>query len=155
MISSEDRNEILDLVTRYSFAWDSSDADGFTAIFTDTAVMQFFVNGAQAPTTTLSGENAFRKAIAGRINRFDRIGLVTKHYMPNSIISPLDLNSAHVKTQAQITWQLLPDYPQPRPVQAGYYLSEVVRTEQGWQFSKRDVYLNGSVSIKEIYGGNA
>jgi hypothetical protein len=74
MISSEDRNEILDLVTRYSFAWDSSDADGFTAIFTDTAVMQFFVNGAQAPTTTLLGENAFRKAIAGRINRFDRIG---------------------------------------------------------------------------------
>ena len=67
MISSEDRNEILDLVTRYSFAWDSSDADEFAAIFTDTAIMQFFINGAQAPTT-LSGENAFRKAIAGRIN---------------------------------------------------------------------------------------
>ena len=155
MISSEDRNEILDLVTRYSFAWDSSDADEFTSIFIDSAIMQFFVNGAQAPTMTLSGKNAFRKAIAGRINRFDRIGLVTKHYMPNSIISPLDLNNAHVKTHAQITWQLLPDYPQPRPVQAGYYLSKVVRTEHRWQFSKRDVYLNGSISIKEVYGGNA
>ncbi|MBT3735865.1 MAG: SnoaL-like domain-containing protein, partial [Gammaproteobacteria bacterium] len=39
MISSKDRNEILDLVTRYSFAWDSSDADEFAAIFTDTAIM--------------------------------------------------------------------------------------------------------------------
>ena len=122
-------------MTRYSFAWDSSDADDSGNIHRH-CIMQFFVNGAQAPTTTLSGENAFRKAIAGRINRFDRIGLVTKHYMPNSIISPHDLNSAHVKTQAQITWQLMPDYPQPRPVQAGYYLSEVVRTEHGWQFSK-------------------
>ena len=67
-------NEILDLVTLYSFAWDSSDADRFTAVFTDTAIMKFFVNGALAPTTTLLGENAFRKAIAGRINRFDRLG---------------------------------------------------------------------------------
>ncbi len=48
MISSKDRNEIFDLVTQYSFAWDSSDADRF-----------------QAPTTAWSGEMRLEKRLQG------------------------------------------------------------------------------------------
>jgi hypothetical protein len=87
-----------------------------------------------------------------RAGFFKEIGLVTKHFMPNSVITPDSSNAVQVRTQAMISWQMKGVDLEPRPVQAGYYQSEVVRTPDGWKFASRDVLLNGLFKVKAVYG---
>jgi hypothetical protein len=152
MMTTEDRLLILELISLYSFAWDSADADGFAELFTENAICTFFLNGAKTPTTKLSGKESFREAAITRAGYFKKIGLVTKHFMPNTVITPIEDGFASCRSQALITWQQVDKDPLPKAVQAGYYDSELIRTPSGWKFKSRQVYLNGKFSVKEVYG---
>lgn len=93
-----------------------------------------------------------KEAAVNRAGRFKKIGLITKHFMPNTLIEALDERTANTTTQALITWQLLEKDTVPRPVQAGYYQSRVSKTPEGWKFASRDVRLSGVFSVKACYG---
>ncbi|MFT7651474.1 MAG: ketosteroid isomerase-like protein [Limisphaerales bacterium] len=151
MLSENDRAKISDLITLYSFAWDAADADGFADLFIDDAVCVFYLNGAAEPASELRGKESMRKAAIERAGYFKKIGLVTKHFMPNSVITGVDEVTAHVKTQALITWQMLAKEAAPQPVQAGYYESVVTKSPEGWKFVSREVRLNGVFNVKEVY----
>lgn len=151
-ISVEDQLQIHELIAKYSFAWDGADIEGFAALFTDAAVCRFYLNGAETPDTEISGRQALRQAVIDRAGFFKEIGMITKHFMPNSVITPVGPNAAQVRTQAMISWQMKGVDLAPRPVQAGYYHSEVVRTSDGWKFAARDVLLNGVFKVKAVYG---
>ena len=151
-MSVEDQLNIHELIAKYSFAWDSADVEGFAALFTDTAICRFYLNGAVTPTTEISGKNELRQAVIMRAGFFKDIGLVTKHFMPNSVITQISPLAAEVRTQAMISWQMTGFDLQPRPVQAGYYQSGVARTSEGWRYTSRDIYLNGVFKVKEVYG---
>lgn len=103
-MSAEDQLSIHELIAKYSFAWDGADVEGFAALFTDTAVCRFYINGAITPSTEISGKNALRQAVITRAGFFRDIGLVTKHFMPNSVITQLSPASAEVRSQAMISW---------------------------------------------------
>ena len=152
MLTQQDREEIVDLITTYSFAWDAADADAFADLFVDDATCLFYLNGEISPSTELHGKERMGKAAVERAGFFKKIGLTTKHFMPNSVIEEIDAAKAQVKTQALITWQMLATDPVPRPVQAGYYDSIVSKTSDGWKFERREVRLNGVFSVKEVYG---
>lgn len=152
LLSHADRAAIHDLIARYSFTWDSADADEFAQLFTDEAECHFYLNGETEPSTVLRGRESMREAAKVRAGYFRKIGLITKHLMPNSVISEIDIETANVRTQALITWQMLAKQPLPQPVQAGYYDSMVVRTPDGWQFKRRDIRLNGVFDVKTVYG---
>jgi len=151
MLSQQDRAEISDLITLYGFTWDAADADSFGDLFADEAVCAFYLNGAAEPASELHGREAMRKAAIDRAGYFKEIGLITKHFMPNSVITEIDDMTVHVNTQALITWQMLTKKPAPQPVQAGYYESVVAKTPQGWKFTRRDVRLNGVFNVKDVY----
>ena len=145
-MSVEDQLSIHELIAKYSFSWDGADVEGFASLFTDTAVCRFFLNGAVTANTEIAGKNALRQAVITRAGFFRDIGLVTKHFMPNSVITSLSPASAEVRSQAMISWQMIDVDLKPRPVQAGYYQSMVTRTPLGWKFTSRDVFLNGVFS---------
>jgi hypothetical protein len=151
-LSVVDQLQIHELIAKYSFAWDGADIEGFASLFTDQAVCRFFLNGAETPDTEISGRQALRQAVINRAGFFKEIGLVTKHFMPNSVITPVSSDVVQVRTQAMISWQMKGVDLEPRPVQAGYYQSEVVRTSDGWKFAARDVLLNGVFKVKAVYG---
>lgn len=152
MLTQQDRDEIADFITKYTFAWDSADADAFADLFVDDATCLFYLNGEVGPSTELHGKERMRKAAVDRAGFFKKIGLTTKHFMPNSVIDLIDAVKAQVTTQALITWQMPATDPIPRPVQAGYYESIVVKTPDGWKFERREVRLNGVFNVKEVYG---
>lgn len=151
-ISIEDRFLIEELVARYSFAWDNADSEAFASLFIEDAKCRFYINGASEPESTLVGKEALRGAVGVRAKYFQKIGLITKHFMPNtvvtSVVSPVAVT---IRTQALITWQLKNVDLAPRTVQAGYYDSNLVKTGLDWQFASRDVFLSGKFGVKEIY----
>ena len=148
--SVADRILIEELIAAYSFAWDGADEVGFADLWLEQAECRFYINGSKEPATILKGKRAFRDAVLSRAAYFKKIGLVTKHFMPNTIVRWMDPDTAEVRTQAMITWQLLGTDLLPRPVQAGYYDSKVVRTPEGWKFISREVYLNGVFTVKGV-----
>jgi hypothetical protein len=152
LLSDADRFAIHELIAQYSFRWDAAEADEFAQLFTDDAECYFYLNGETEPSTALQGRESMREAAKVRAGYFKEIGLITKHLMPNSVISEIDIETANVRTQALITWQMLAKKPLPQSVQAGYYESVVVRTPDGWKFKRRDVRLNGIFDVKTVYG---
>lgn len=154
-LSQQDHIEIQHLITNYSFAWDSADAEAFAELFTDDAVCKFYLNGASEPASELHGKEAMRQAAVIRAGYFKKIGLITKHFMPNTVITPIDAGTAKVLTHALITWQMLSKDLVPHPVQAGYYDSIVTHTPHGWRFQNREIHLNGIFKVKEMFGPTA
>jgi len=151
-INSQDHQSILELITNYSFAWDTADTDGFADLFTVDSVFKFYLNGEAEPSTVLEGREAMRQAAISRAGYFKRIGLITKHFMPNTVLESVDPTTVKAKTQALITWQILDHGGIPTPVQAGYYLSVIMNTSDGWKFQQREAFLNGVFQVKQIFG---
>ena len=128
LLSAADRSAILELVAEYSFRWDAAEADEFSQLFTEDTECNFYLNGESDPSTELRGRDSMREAANVRAGYFKKIGLITKHLMPNTVIT------------------------EPQPVQAGYYDSLVVLTPDGWKFKQRDIRLNGVFKVKAVYG---
>jgi hypothetical protein len=152
LLSGADRSAILELVAQYSFRWDAAEAEEFAQLFTEDAECYLYLNGEPDPSTELRGQSSMREAANVRAGYFKKIGLITKHLMPNTVITEIDAQTASLRTQALITWQMLAKQALPQPVQAGYYDSLVVRTPDGWKFKRRDVRLNGVFEVKTIFG---
>tara|TARA_Y100000385_G_C12740763_1_gene486701 strand:- start:155 stop:583 length:429 start_codon:yes stop_codon:yes gene_type:complete len=142
----------LELVAQYSFRWDAAEAEEFSLLFTEDAECNFYLNGEADASSELRGRDSMREAANIRAGYFKKIGLITKHLMPNTVITEIDARTASLRTQALITWQMLAKQPLPQPVQAGYYDSLVVLTPDGWKFKRRDVRLNGVFQVKAVYG---
>jgi len=155
LISTADRFAIEDLITRYSFTWDTADEDGFADLWTKDAECFFYLSGSPEPSTHLVGESSFGEAVRTRAGYFKKIGLITKHFMPNTIIEPITADSVRSRSQALITWQMPNHDPAPKPVQAGYYDSDIIKRDDVWKFQARRVYLNGLFRVKDVYGDGA
>ena len=129
-------------MAKYSFTWDAADEAGFAALFTDDAQGNWYVNGAKEPAIAVKGIEEIGTLVPSRAAVFAKKGMITKHLMPNSTIEGVSATEAKVTTQALILWQLKGIDLLPRPVQAGYYHSVVVKVGGVWKFKTRDVYLN-------------
>jgi hypothetical protein len=150
-ITGRDHAEILDLVSRYSFAWDNRDVDAFAALWTDDAEAAWFTNGAEKPVISVRGIDEIRPLVAMRSMKLAEKGLITKHTMPNSAVTAVSDKEAKVTTHAIIFWQLKGVDLLPRPVQMGYYYSVVVKDKGEWKFKNRQVFLNGMFNPEEVY----
>src|ERR1700726_3950817 len=51
-----DRQQILDLISRYSYTWDGKDAEAFSALFQDNATMSTYSAGTLGSTTRSNKE---------------------------------------------------------------------------------------------------
>ena len=49
MMSLEDKLSIEEVITQYSYTYDTKDAEGFAALFTEDAVWESFASGAPMP----------------------------------------------------------------------------------------------------------
>jgi hypothetical protein len=148
--TGRDHAEILDLVSRYSFAWDNRDQKAWEAIWTDDAEAAWFINGSDKPAAAGKGIDQIG-SLTARTKKFASKGLITKHTMPNSAVTPVSDKEAKVTTQAIIFWQLKGVDLLPRPVQMGYYYSVVVKDKGEWKFKNRQVFLNGIFNPAEVY----
>ncbi|MGH3413456.1 MAG: nuclear transport factor 2 family protein [Marmoricola sp.] len=118
-----DRQEIVDLLTRYTRAVDTGRWDGIDEVFTEDAVLDYTSSG--GPATTRDEAKAFIRNLEG----FDR----WQHLIGQVAI---DLHGDRARATAYFTNPMVsvaPDGTERLWEVGGYYHHELVRTPQGWR----------------------
>ena len=130
-----ERTRIRELTARYNRAFDDGDAEAFAATFTPDGVMEV-VGG---PTTT-------GRAALAEMCRHTPYGIV--HVTVDAIVE-VDGDRAVQDVTVMVLQRPKPDAGPDERIsrldRSGRYHDELVRTPQGWRFSKRTATLDGGV----------
>lgn len=127
-----DKDEIVDLVHRYSYYADHKFYDDLVGLFTEDCVVDF---GPWVGPPTLS-RKAFR-AILGVGRGF----VITSHHNANVLISFDGEDRASVRSSCY-AWHETFEGETPRVW--GAYYDVVVRTPEGWRFAERQLRVAGN-----------
>ncbi|OYW87441.1 MAG: hypothetical protein B7Z20_05125 [Sphingobium sp. 32-64-5] len=131
-IPADDRLDIIELMARYAWAYDTSNADALAATFTPDGVLE--VTG-KPMVTDRSGFPAFLAVAAGL--RKGREGW--QHLTDHHVFADYDGRHCTV-----YSYYLVPESDATGgdvTLRAmGYYVSHCVRTEEGWLFARREVH---------------
>jgi len=128
-----DKDEIVDLVHRYSFYFDHRRFEEATTLFTDDCVIDY----GRGIAPLIQGRVAFAALLANG----DRGGFLrTSHHNANVWITFEGSDAADVATSLY-AWHQVPHGPNPRVW--GYYYDKVVRTAEGWRIAYRQLRVGG------------
>jgi len=120
-----DRIEITELLSRYSWAFDSRDGDAYVGVFTDDGELQ-------GPTTTISGKESLRSWA----NDYPREP--SKHFNTNVVIDGDGL-VAHVSSYLVV---IRLEESGLRPILMGSYEDVVHKTPNGWRINHRKLIID-------------
>ena len=128
-----DRAAIEDVIAQYAHRWDSKDATGFAALFTEDATTEHVVLGELK--SRIEGRPALlayaRESHEGRLA--DR---QTRHHMSGIVLIELSAHPALTQNLVLITHQTSAD-PVGRIVSIGTYRNTWRKTDGGWKIAKR------------------
>jgi 3-phenylpropionate/cinnamic acid dioxygenase small subunit len=134
-----DRQQILDLISRYSYTWDTKDAEAWSALFLDDATVSTYLAGHLSDTMRSNKE---RLATARESHqRFIAQGIQTRHYQTNSLLERTSDGSVRGETMLAVVWQSAGDSA-PKLVHSGTYRDVFVKTASGWKFASREIRLD-------------
>ncbi|BAK66517.1 hypothetical protein SLG_18420 [Sphingobium sp. SYK-6] len=128
-ILASDRFAVLDLFSRYSWAYDCGEAEIYAATFTSDGVLEGY------GSLRAEGHQAIEECIKGFFKA--RGTNAWQHHNTNFVMTG---NSERCRVYSY--WSVLErlaetdDY---RVRNMGYYNSECVRTSDGWRFAYRDI----------------
>jgi 3-phenylpropionate/cinnamic acid dioxygenase small subunit len=134
-----DRQQILDLISRYSYTWDGKDAEAYTALFQDNATMSTYSAGTLNSITRSNKERLARAH--ERFHSFTVQGIQTRHYQTNTILERQSDGSVRGNTLFQVVWQYAAE-PAPKLVHSGTYRDLFARTSSGWRFASREIHID-------------
>lgn len=128
-----DRQEITDLVTRYTRAVDTRDFDALHEVFTDDGVLDYSAPGGPVGTV---GE--VKDWIEKGLRGFDRyqhlIGQVAVELEPHGDEAPTKARATAYFTNPMVA--VAPDGTETLFEVGGYYHHDLVRTPDGWRSSR-------------------
>lgn len=132
----DDRIAIQDLISQYAYRWDGKDAVGFSALFTEDAVLERWVQGERK--SRIEGRAAIlvyaQQSHEGRLaNR------QTRHHMSSIVFHELSANAAITENMVLITHQIS-GQPAPQVMGTGIYRNSWKKTEDGWKIEKRVLF---------------
>ena len=152
-ITPEDRGAIIDLIAHYGHTFDRRDGEGMANLFTDDGEWLAFPNEVKEPVITLEGRKEIAVFANDRQENFRKVGIVTKHFMLNTVMEITSPTRVKTSSMALITWQrpTMGD-PKPVPVQGGYYNHIIVKQGGEWKFQQIEVRTSGVYTPQEQYG---
>jgi ketosteroid isomerase-like protein len=127
-----DKDEIIDLVHRYSYCVDHNLYDEVAELFTEDCVVDY--GPAFAPP--VRGRAALRKMFGHPSSRF----AATSHHNANVLVIFEDDDRASARTSLY-AWHKMADGTTPQLW--GYYHDVVVRSSGGWQIATRQLRVLG------------
>ena len=129
------RAAIIDILTQYSYRWDSKDSAGFAEIFTEDGILERWGNGERIESATIKGKDAIfdyaKTSHEGRLA--DR---QSRHHFSGIVFIELTETTAITENMALITHQTVNDSSAVIR-SSGYYRNTWRKTAQGWRISKR------------------
>ena len=138
--AAEDKLAIAEQLAQYSYRWDSKDADGFAALFTEAGIMERWRSGALVRGSRVEGRQAILEyASASHHGRLaDR---QTRHHMSALVFVELSANAAITENMALITHQTADDRA-PFISASGIYRNTWKKTNHGWKLAKRVLFTD-------------
>lgn len=135
----EDRTLIADQIAKYSQLWDRKDAEAFSKLFTEDAVMEWqFADAAEQPPLLTGRDNILkysRKAHAGRL-----AGRQSRHHFSGLVFENVTESSAITEHMFMVT-HVTPSEP-PIVRSTGIYRIEWRKTDEGWLMSHRKLLVD-------------
>ena len=139
-MSVEEKLAIHEMIARYSYAYDSKDAEGFAHVFAETGVFEIFVPGKTIPAVRLQSRKDIREWAAQRLH--ERIGQFTsRHYQAGILFDGLTRDEARVRVMVLVTRQDATD-TQPYVNLTGVYHDRWRKTPDGWRLAHRAAYAD-------------
>lgn len=139
-MSIEEKLAIHEMIARYSYAYDSEDADGFAEVFVEDGVFEIFVPGKTSPSVRLPSRQEIREWATlrwrGRNGRF-----TSRHHQSGTLFDELSSDSARTRTMVLVTHQDVTEAA-PRPMASGVYLDRWRKTPEGWRLAYRAAHVD-------------
>jgi 3-phenylpropionate/cinnamic acid dioxygenase small subunit len=127
-----DKDQIIDLVHRYSYGVDHQLYDEVVELFTEDCVVDY------GPSWPPVRSKAGLRRIFGRS---DAEHVATSHHNANVLVTFVDLDHASVRASVY-AWHRRADGTTPRLW--GYYHDSVVRLPEGWRIAERQLRALGT-----------
>jgi 3-phenylpropionate/cinnamic acid dioxygenase small subunit len=127
-----DKDQIIDLVHRYSYCVDHRLYDEVVELFTENCVVDY--GPGFAPLRS-------RSVLRRMFGHPDGVFAATSHHNANVLVTFEDLDHAYVRTSVY-AWHQRADGSTPRFW--GYYHDSVVRLPEGWRIAERQLRTLGA-----------
>jgi len=136
--TAEEKIEIYELISHYSYMWDAHDVDGLLNLFTEECTWDWYRNDGEVEVLCKNKEEL--RAHAEKMMKNDK--LLTRHYQTNTIIT--EYKNGVIKTRSILLGTYLfakknrkGFWNKPKPIFQGIYEDEFVKTADGWKFKNR------------------
>lgn len=133
-----DRLAIIEVIARYSQAWDGRDPEAYASLFAEDAVFEAFARDADEPVIRRDGRDAIlvwaRERSAARDPAEGH-----RHHQSGTIFDELEVDRARTRTMLLETRRR---GGRPEPWVTGIYTDDWRRTPEGWRFAKRSLRMD-------------
>jgi uncharacterized protein (TIGR02246 family) len=141
-VSIEDKQQIQDLISTYSQAYDRKDIEGFLALFTKDCVWEAYASGAETPMVSVANRDALRAVTVQRFEVLQQKGIQSRHFQTNTILVVRPDGQVEGTTMLNLIWQVPSE--KPYTVTTGIYHTLFVKAEGGWRIAKRTLMMDQS-----------
>ena len=136
--TTEEKLEVYELISQYSYMWDTHNVDGLLNLFTDDCTWDWYRYDGK--TEVLCKNKEQLRAHAEKMMKTKN--LLTRHFQTNTII--LEYKSGMIKTRTILLATYLFEkkwrkgfFNKPKAIFQGIYEDEFVKTAEGWKFKNR------------------
>lgn len=141
VVSIQDRNEILELISQYSYSYDSKDLDTFLNLMTPDIVWEAYSEGDTKALYKFSNKDELRKALTPRIDGLKQKGIQTRHFQTNTVMKYVAGGAVDASTMLVLMWQM-PNSKETTIVVTGVYKDMFVKVDGKWVFAKRTFFAD-------------
>jgi hypothetical protein len=134
MLEAADRLEMLDLVAKYSYGYDTLDWELMGAVWTDDATLVTRGGERRSRAEIVKGFRARREGLRDQ-------GIQTRHYQTNTLLEETGPGTAGGRTLLFVAWQHDGE-PQPTPMHTGEYHDEFRQVDGQWRISRREILID-------------
>jgi hypothetical protein len=134
------RQQILDLISLYSYTFDGKDLEAFVPLFTEDVHWAWY-GPDDVLLIDLHSPEELREFFGNTIQSHIEAGRQTRHYQTNTVFTELSGRHAATRTLVLIVWQT-EGQPLPVATRSGYYDDTFVKTPDGWKFQERVLHTD-------------
>jgi hypothetical protein len=130
--------DILEVIARYSYAYDGRDANAFAHLFAEDGIFEVIHAGGRYSELRLESRDDI---YAWAVQRHEQVlqDVQDRHFQSGTLFDVLTHEHAQTRTMVLITHQSADD-PTPRPVLSGVYHDRWQKTPIGWQLAQRTLH---------------
>lgn len=139
-VAAEDRQRIADLISQSAYAYDSKDVEGYLDLFTQDCLLEMYAGSEQRPIVKATGREELGMVTRQRLTQLTQKGIQSRHYQTNTVLTPRRDGRIEGVTMLNLMWQAAGE--KPVTVTTGIYRDLFEKTDRGWRFAKRSLFID-------------